>query len=694
MRTRRFRLLALAALVVSALWAGPTAAALTAAELAKLVMPPYRLGESVSHEGVWTIETSGGETAGYIFETEQLAPIPGFAGDPIDLLITIDLEGRFLDVTLLEHNEPIFVSGLGPGPLLAFLGQYPGRSLGDSITVGAPDVSPSARAGSAHAYVDGVTKATASVRIANETILAAAREVAREHLRGVVPRHASRPRQDHHEELDWEALVSEGIVRRYSLTNAELQATFAGTLWEHDDPEGEADLDGTYLDLVVVDVGPSSIASAVLAPETVAALDRTIGDHEEPILVLADGRHRLVDDDFVRHSVPDRLSAVQDELPIALRDADVETVLAPGVPSFAQAMILRVDTRLGFDPAAPWALIVRVVREHGSFMPEPGVRDLRVDYQAPPRFFETSAPANTSAWRAALDDRLPHIVLLIALLAPLLWWMSRHMERLASHPRFALIRIGILAATLVLIGWWAHGQLSIVTVLGVVRAAATGGSFSFLLYEPFLLVVWSVTLASLAVWGRGLFCGWLCPYGALQEFAHGLGRLVGLPQLRVHPRVDRRLKMVKYGVLAALVAATVLSAAVADVLVEVEPFKTAITLMFERSPLYVAYAVFWLVLGAFLFKGFCRWVCPLGAALALAGKVRRLDWVRRRSECGTPCQYCKASCAYGAIEPDGSIDYDECFQCLECVAILESPARCIPDRLARKKGRQLVPMRP
>ena len=110
-------------------------AALSQAEIGELVMPPYQLGEPAGLDGVWTIETSGGELAGYVFETKPLAPIPGFSGDPINLLITIDRDGRFLDVTILEQNEPIFISGLGPGPFHDFVQQYRGLSIGDSITV-------------------------------------------------------------------------------------------------------------------------------------------------------------------------------------------------------------------------------------------------------------------------------------------------------------------------------------------------------------------------------------------------------------------------------------------------------------------------------------------------------------------------------------------------------------------------------
>lgn len=660
-------------------------AELSQSEIGDLVMPPYRLGEPAGLDGVWTIETSGGELAGYVFESKPLAPIPGFSGDPINLLITVDRGGRFLDVTILEQNEPIFVSGLGPGPFHDFVQQYRGLSIGDSITVSSGR-RQAGDSGSTHAYVDGITKATASVRIANETIMAAALAVARERMQGIARRAAARPRLDHDETLDWAALVDEGIARQLRVSNAGIQAAFEGSIWEDDDADAEADPGGLYLDLWVVDIGPPSVARAVLSPDSVAEVQRTMGEHEEPLLVLANGRHRLVNEDFTRNSEPERITAAQDGLPVALRDADVETHLAAGVPAFEQAMVLRADTRLGFDPASPWTLVIRSLREHGTFRPEPGVRDYEVDYQAPARFFHVpEQTADTPPWLAALRDRAVDMVVLIVFLALLSWLLAGRMTWLARHPRYRLIRLGMLAFMLVFVGFWAQGQLSIVTPVGIVSSIVDGRSLVFLLYEPFLLVVWAVTLVSLVIWGRGFFCGWLCPYGALQEFAFVLGRKLRLPKIRVHPWDDTRLKRVKYILLALIVGATFTSTVAADFLVELEPFKTAITLMFDRGPPFVVYAAFWLVLGAFLFKGFCRYVCPLGAVLALLGKFRRLDWITRRSECGAPCQFCKARCEYGAIKQDGRIDYDECFQCLDCVTIIETPSLCVPERLALKK---------
>jgi polyferredoxin len=98
-------------------------------------------------------------------------------------------------------------------------------------------------------------------------------------------------------------------------------------------------------------------------------------------------------------------------------------------------------------------------------------------------------------------------------------------------------------------------------------------------------------------------------------------------------------------------------------------------------------------LSAFVYKGYCRYLCPLGAALALGGRLRRFAWIARRAECGTPCQTCRHRCEYQAIRTDGRVQYEECFQCLECVAIHDSPQRCAPlIAAARGDGRRVIPI--
>ena len=320
--------------------------------------------------------------------------------------------------------------------------------------------------------------------------------------------------------------------------------------------------------------------------------------------------------------------------------------------------------------------------------PEVGSVSLTVEHVTPERFYLRPGVVEPSPpWLDAIRDRRWDLAMLGVGLVALFAAMGPLMRRMARPRLLTPVRLGILAAMTAFVGYWGQGQLTIATVLGVVRTAAEGGSFAFLLYDPFGLAVWGAAILGLVLWGRALFCGWLCPFGALQEFAHHLGRALRLPQIEPSARWDARLKSVKYVLLAGLVGTALLVPAWVDTASEVEPFKTAITVYFLREWWYVAYATGWLLLGMVLFKGFCRYVCPLGAVMALGGMLRgRRAWIERREACGSPCQLCRVQCRYGAIEKSGRIDYSECFGCLDCASIHDDPKRCVPLVLDAKRG--------
>ena len=656
------------------------------------IVPPMSLGEQVNDQGVWQLLNSGGAEAGYVFETEPMAPLPGFSGAAINMLVVLDLEGRFLDVQLISHNEPIFVSGLPEKLFFDFFKQYRGHSISDTLVVGSPYGAGSD--GSALVYLDGVTKGTASVRIAHESVLAATLKVAREKMGGISTGPPAFPNMDYTEELTWDVLVEQDIVTRKTVSNREIDAVFEGTLWEDDDPEATEAPDDAYLDLWIVDLGAPSIAQAVLSKDGFAELQEfmSISTTDEPLLVVETARHGLVTEDFVRNTSPDLISAEQGGFPIALRDSDIFVELNDALPEALHdgiALILRTDRRLGFDPTAKWTLRIKALRAHGSFQPEIGSVNIETTHVTPERFYSRVEPIKpTPPWVDALRNRQSDLIVLAVFLVGLVAVLGLGLNRLAGHRHFTPIRLGILAFMTAFVGWWGQGQLSIATPLAAARTALDGGSYAFLLYDPFSLAVWGVTILGFVLWGRGLFCGWLCPFGALQEFAHHLGRLLRLPQIEPSAQWDDHLKWLKYVILAGLLLLLFTAPARLDKAIELEPFKTAITTFFVREWYYVAYAVGLLLLSMVLFKGFCRYICPLGAVMAIGGLLRGRKWIERRAECGSPCQLCKVKCSYGAIKKTGEIQYSECFQCLDCVTIHDDAAQCVPLVLAAK-GRKI-----
>jgi len=189
-------------------------------------------------------------------------------------------------------------------------------------------------------------------------------------------------------------------------------------------------------------------------------------------------------------------------------------------------------------------------------------------------------------------------------------------------------------------------------------------------------------------WGRGAFCGWLCPFGALQELLNNLAKLLRIPQIAVPFGVHQRLWPIKYIIFLVLFGLSLYSLSFSEQASEVEPFKTAMILDFVRTWPFVLYALVLLFAGLFIERFFCRYLCPLGAALAIPARIRMFDWLKRYRECGNPCQRCSNECPVQAIHPEGNINPNECIQCLHCQVLYHDDHLCpvmIQKRLKRER---------
>ena len=191
------------------------------------------------------------------------------------------------------------------------------------------------------------------------------------------------------------------------------------------------------------------------------------------------------------------------------------------------------------------------------------------------------------------------------------------------------MRLGFLVFTLVWLGWYAQAQLSIVNVLAFVNALRTDFRWDYFLMAPLIFILWFATAASILFWNRGAFCGWLCPFGALQELLNRAARLLKIPQLQIPFGVHQRLVALKYIVFLVLFGISLSALATAEQAAEVEPFKTAIILRFAREWPFVLYAGAMLAASLTVERVFCRYLCPLGAALAIPARLRMFDWLRR-----------------------------------------------------------------
>jgi NosR/NirI family transcriptional regulator, nitrous oxide reductase regulator len=652
---------------------------------------------------------------GYVFESVDFEPARGYSGKPINLLITLAVDGTFLGVQLLSHREPIFLNERGNQLLVEFARQYEGLTVRHNIQIVAAK-EPSRKSDDS-ALLTGVTQGTVSVRAIDRAVLQSAIAVARARI-DQEPQAASvgtrRAVNDQYSPMSWHELIEQRWVVPFQLRASDIEDRFKGTRASADELLGPyAAVAQPALSTTTVELWLSLLSAA---PAGRNLLDQPGWDYvrsiaasgEQVVMALERGPMPLVDSERMRKQSsgtrPGGLNMIlhQADRKYELVEIDFDHVvrwpvdLRNTAPA-ARVRLFRTQNAADFDPNLPWDLVLTLQRRYGPDV----LQRVRVEW---PVAFPARSPAAqvlskealpevvtraASSWQAAWRERafdlavlgFAIIVLSVALARPV--WLSARPQRLR---RF---RVVYLLFTLVFIGWYAQGQLSIVNLTSSIEAVRAGDSLHFLLFDPITICLWMFVLITLLVWGRGTFCGWLCPFGALQELLSMLARAVQIQPIRFTQALDGRLKLIKYFVLVGLVCSAASLSSWTEAGVEVEPFKTAISMGFVRTWPYVAWASICALASVFVFRGYCRYVCPLGAAMAVIGSIRLLDWIPRKSECGTPCQTCRHRCDYQAIAPTGSVDYRECFQCLECVEIYQDPQRCLPLIRLHKTSAQI-----
>jgi hypothetical protein len=144
-------------------------------------------------------------------------------------------------------------------------------------------------------------------------------------------------------------------------------------------------------------------------------------------------------------------------------------------------------------------------------------------------------------------------------------------------------RIAYLTVTLVFIGWYANAQLSVVNLMALAGALQAGFTWDAFLLDPLVFILWCSVAVALIFWGRGAYCGWLCPFGALQELTNQIARALKIPQWELPWGLHERLWPIKYLIFLGLFGISLASIPLAEQFAEVEPFKTAIVLKFQRG---------------------------------------------------------------------------------------------------------------
>jgi len=648
-----------------------------------------KISEKTGTPLVWTIFKDE-DILGYAFETNDLAKIPAYSGEPVNMLVAIDPQGVYLAAKVLEHHEPIILAGIPETKLFEFADQYQGLSVKDRLKVGGNN-----KEGVIH--IDGLSGATVTVMVMNVAIVKAATQVARS--LGIIKasqdiiQPMSTIYTDVFETSDWQTLVGDGSIRKLSLTRKMIDEAFVGTEVEHIDEakaEQKADI---FAEIYFAQANIPSVGRNLLGDAEYQWLMGTLKPDEHAVILLGNG-YSYKGSGYVRGGIFDRIQILQNDEAFAFRDLDyyrVTDIYSEDAPRFKEMSLFIVRPQHEFNPGVDWQLELLVRRQLGaidslftSFKGDYHTLDKYVD--RPPLIYPV--PELTLA-QEVWQEKNVEVIILAILMAVLLITLF-FQDIIVRHPKFMHnFRHGYLVITVVFIGWVWGGQLSVVNVFTFLQAFMSDFSWDLFLLDPVIFMLWGAAAVTMLLWGRAVYCGWLCPFGALQELINVFARYIKIPQFELPWAVHERLWAIKYLILLALFGLSMESLATAEQFAEVEPFKTTFLLKFDREWPFVLYAVALLVINVFNRKFFCRYLCPLGAALSTSNSVRLFSWLRRRPECGQPCKTCAKECEIQAINPDGEINMRECHYCLDCQVTYFHDEKCPPLKKIKYKKRKL-----
>ena len=613
---------------------------------------------------------------GYVMLSTDITDTPAYSGKPVITLIGMDTQGRYVGVKVLKHSEPILLLGIPEKALIEFNNQYLGKSVKDTIEVGP------ARPDENILGVDAISGATVTVIAQNQVMQLSGSAVARQV--GIIEPTVREPARFavSGQRYNWQQLQDMGAVVRLRVQPEQVGLDRG--------PE-------PFIELWFGDLNHPDIGRSLIGDRGYNNLHERLHPGDAAFFVIRTaGQESFKGSGFVRGGIYDRVQVKQGADSFTFRDLDYLNLYgleAAGAPSPTESGIF-IIRKGSFSAAYPWKLSFlgnRVDRAtgHRSFANFEAKYWLADDLLegGRPEVKEPDAP-----WVRVWKTRALEISLFVALLVAVtvVYALREKLTRLSTHKNKWPVngfKDTAWALSIVFVGFGVMAQPSITQVLTWFHSLLFQWTWSLFLSDPFIFVFWIFIIVTVFLFGRGLFCGWMCPFGSLQEALYKVARAVGLGRFQFKlPQVwHDRLKWVKYAVFFGLLAVSMFSMTLAEVLTEVEPFKTTFLVgVMNRAWPYGLFVAAILGLSLFIERPYCKYICPLGAALAMPSTFRWFG-LKRKQDCNS-CKACAVGCGAQAIDVDGRIDHRECLHCLDCMVLYTDTSGCPP--LARERKRR------
>ncbi len=625
---------------------------------------------------------------GYVMLSTDITDTPAYSGKPVVTLIGMDKTGHFVGIKVLKHSEPILLLGIPESALLKFNDQYLGKSVADKIEIG------QSRPDEGVVGLDAISGATVTVIAQNQVMMTSGTSVARQVgiLAPTVREPARYKATSTANAITWDELVGRGAVQRLRVMPEQL---------------GQDRSADPFIELWFGDLSHPDIGKSVLGDAGWASLMQQLKDGEHAIFIIRTAGHEsFKGSGFVRGGLYDRVQVKQGGDSFTFRDLDylnLYGVKAAGTPTFNESAIFIIRSK-AFSVAYPWKLSLlgnRVDRASGS----KSFTSFDTPYWLPASMLEGGRPKvmePDAPWVRIWTSRAMEIGLFVVLLVAVgvVYAFRERLTRLSTHKNkwpVNAFKYSAWGLSIVFVGFGVMAQPSITQVLTWFHALLFHWTWSLFLSDPFIFLFWIFIIVTVFLFGRGLFCGWMCPFGSLSEAIYKVAGVVGLKRFQTHlpQRWHDRIKWLKYAIFFGLITVSMFSMGLAEKLSEVEPFKTTFLVgIHNRAWPYGLFLAAILGLSIFIERPYCKYICPLGASLAIPSTFRWFG-LKRKQDCNS-CKACAVGCGAQAIDADGRIDHRECLHCLDCMILYTDIKGCPPlakERKRREKdGLEITPV--
>lgn len=620
-----------------------------------------------------------GRLVGWVVLSNDVVDIKGYSGKPLSTLVGLSQEGEITGGKVVHHSEPILLVGIPEQALQDFVGAYVGVKAGEPVAVGG------AASEGGHS-VDIVSGATVTVLAENRTILDSVRSLAEDV--GVMERAPMVP--GHWVEAEppwtWAELEKKEVFGRLTVSQEQMGST----------GEGYQDTRGTepFVDLWFTLADAPQVGIALLGEHVYRRARAGLQEGEHLFVILGNGSSSFKGSGFVRGGIFDRIRVEQGLSGVLFRDVDYTNLSgseAEGSPEFKEGALF--ITRGGqLDPGQRFELVFLGSRFDGKGAYSREFHTFRAEHRLPRSVYQLDGPDPESRiWRQAWASNPLKTAVVAAWLLAVAGVFAARRYTTARMERLKRLHIGFLLFAFLVGGLVLGVQPSVTQILTAVGSLVHEWRWGLFLSDPVLFLSWIFIAVVTLIWGRGVFCGWTCPYGAMSELLYKVGRLLRLPHFELPDPIHNRLRYLRYVILFGLIGLYLWDPIQGEKAAEIEPFKSTFFVSFWTREWY--YAGWWLALAAgslLYWRPFCRYLCPLGAGLAIPSSVR-LSGPYRRDFC-SKCKICTRGCEPRAIRDDGTIDPRECLSCMECEANWRDDQVCPPlvkTRRDRERAQEL-----